>query len=339
MPDSPVQRTSRPWLSILIPVYRVERYLHACVESVLAQCDRDVEVLLLDDGSPDRSGDIAVELALTHPQTVRTIRHATNGGLSAARNALVAEARGDYLWHLDSDDVLLPGAVARLREVVATHSPDLVMCDFRVLRNGPAWRQWLRRERHCSSFDGVSGRVECDRSQLVAGLMRMRRMHAWTKIARRKVWRRVHFPEGRSLMQDMAVMPGLVSATQTYIHVDEPWVGYRQHGESALASPSDAKIGHVLETLKDLRQGLDHLDALDQEAAFAMDYFALRTFAWIARKLPAGDGPSALDHACRSTFRELFPAGCASVLSGCRARRWYLRGARLHRSLQRRRWV
>jgi glycosyltransferase involved in cell wall biosynthesis len=339
VPDTPLPSTSPRWLSILVPVYRVERYLRSCVESVLAQCDGGVEVLLLDDGSPDRSGDIAAELARAHPRTVRTIRRAANGGLSVARNALVGEARGDYLWHLDSDDILLPGAVEGLRRVVAAHAPDLVLCDFRVLREGPAWRHWLRRERRCPSFDGVSGRVDSDRSRLVAGLMRMRRLHAWTKIARRDVWRRARFPEGRTLMQDAAVIPGLVSATRSYIHVDQAWVGYRQHGDSALASPDAAKLGHVLETLKDVRRGLDALDPLDREAAFAKDYFALRTFAWLARRLPGVDHRDALETACRETFAQVFPGGCAAVLSGCRARRWYLRRARLQRSLRVRRWI
>jgi glycosyltransferase involved in cell wall biosynthesis len=320
-------------------MYRAERYLRACAESAVAQCDGSVEVLLLDDGSPDRSGEIATELSRAHPDSVRVIRHARNGGLSVARNTLIAQARGEYLWHLDADDVLMPGAVERLRKVVDAHAPDLVLCDFRVLRARGAWRQWLRGERHCSSFDGVPGRVDSDRSRLVAGLMRMRRMHAWSKIARRDVWRRVRFPEGRSLMQDAAVMPRLVSATHTYIHVAEPWVGYRQHSESALASPSAAKIRHALETLRDIRRGLAGLDPLDREAVFARDYFTLRTFAWIARKLAPVDHREDLEAECRATYAEVFPDGCGAVLSECRARRWYLRSVRLQRSLRMRQWI
>src|SRR5690606_12624607 len=116
-------------------------------------------------------------------------------------------------------------------------APDLVLCDFRLLRERPRLRHRLRGEHHQRSFHGPSNRLESDRARLVAGLMCVRRMHAWTKIGKRSVWRRAPFPEGRCLMQDVAAIPALVEATGTFIHVDRPWIGYRQHAASALASP------------------------------------------------------------------------------------------------------
>jgi glycosyltransferase involved in cell wall biosynthesis len=339
VPPPADQSHSPCWLSILIPVYRVERYLRACVESVVTHCDAGVEVLLLDDASPDRSGEIALELARAHSGIVRTIRRQSNGGLSAARNALLAQARGDYVWHVDSDDSLLPGAVERLRKVVATHSPDLVLCGFRIMREHPRLRERWAGMRRLRSFDGRRNRVDSDRSRLVAGLMRMRRMHAWSKIARRDVWNRARFPEGRTLMQDVAAMPQLIAATRTYVHVDEPWVAYRQHDQSALASPDGIKILHVLQTLKELRSAVRNLRPLDPEAEVEVDYFILRTFGWIARQLQSLGRSTALEQECRHALEQLFPGGCQHVFRGRQTWHRLLPAGRLQRRLRSRQWV
>src|SRR5690606_4751384 len=124
--------SSEPWLSVLVPVYRVEAYLERCVESVVRQGLDGIEVLLLDDASPDRSGEIAAMLQERHPGSVRVFTHSVNRGLSAARNSLLAQARGQYIWFPDSDDELLPNAIAGLRRMVVASAPDLVLCDLRV---------------------------------------------------------------------------------------------------------------------------------------------------------------------------------------------------------------
>ena len=106
-----------PWLSVLVPVYNVRDYLTECIESVLAQAPDDggVEVLLLDDCSTDDSSAVIAQLQSRWPGRLSVLRHARNSGLSAARNTLMDAAKGRYLWFLDSDDKLLPGAIDSLR--------------------------------------------------------------------------------------------------------------------------------------------------------------------------------------------------------------------------------
>lgn len=96
--------SEKPTLSVVVPVYNVEDYLAECLDSVLVQPYDDVEVVLVDDGSTDSSGEIARRYADTHPR-FRLVRQA-NAGLGAARNAGVAAATGEYLTFLDSDDRL-----------------------------------------------------------------------------------------------------------------------------------------------------------------------------------------------------------------------------------------
>lgn len=108
-------------ISVVIPVYRVEAYLHECVESVLAQTFRDFEVVLVDDGSPDSCPAICDGYASRYADpacgpVVRVV-HKANAGLGMARNSGMDAARGRYVFFLDSDDILRPDALQRLHDV------------------------------------------------------------------------------------------------------------------------------------------------------------------------------------------------------------------------------
>jgi len=102
-----------PAISVIVPVYKAEKYLHRCVDSILAQTFTDIEVILVDDGSPDRSGAICNEYA-ARDSRVRAF-HQANGGVSAARRLGVNKSkRGGYITFVDSDDALPPQALATL---------------------------------------------------------------------------------------------------------------------------------------------------------------------------------------------------------------------------------
>ena len=112
-------------ISVIIPVYNVEKYLNQCVDSVLSQTYRNLEVILVDDGSPDQSPEICDQYAKADPR-VRVV-HKANGGLSDARNAGIYEACGDYLLFLDSDDFWADcGAVGRLVLRAQQNQPDVI---------------------------------------------------------------------------------------------------------------------------------------------------------------------------------------------------------------------
>ena len=113
-------KADRPWLSLLVPVYNVQPYLHECLASVVEQLgdDEGVQILVLDDRSTDDSWALMQQLAALWPGRLQLLRHERNGGLSAARNTMIDAATGDYLWFLDSDDKLLPGAIAGLQAIV-----------------------------------------------------------------------------------------------------------------------------------------------------------------------------------------------------------------------------
>ena len=114
-----------PTVSVIIPVYKVERYLDACVESVIGQTYTDLEILLVDDGSPDRCPEICDAWAEKDPRI--HVIHRENGGLSAARNTGIKAASGEFLIFTDSDDRMEPDAVRRAVEAQRQYDADLVL--------------------------------------------------------------------------------------------------------------------------------------------------------------------------------------------------------------------
>ncbi|MCD7883281.1 MAG: glycosyltransferase [Lachnospiraceae bacterium] len=111
-------------LSIIIPVYNVEQYLERCIDSILSQGEDSFEVILVDDGSTDRSNKICDSCAVKH-SFIKAF-HKTNGGLSSARNYGINHANGKYLLFLDSDDYLEPSCLRRLMTCIKDHMCDVI---------------------------------------------------------------------------------------------------------------------------------------------------------------------------------------------------------------------
>lgn len=118
-----------PKISVIVPVYQVERYLDRCVESVLGQSFSDYECILVDDGSKDASGAMCDAYAAREEKI--TVIHKENGGLSSARNAALEIARGDYICFLDSDDALHPQILERMYDAAVRTGADMVSCGLR----------------------------------------------------------------------------------------------------------------------------------------------------------------------------------------------------------------
>ncbi|WP_199573821.1 bifunctional glycosyltransferase/CDP-glycerol:glycerophosphate glycerophosphotransferase [Streptomyces murinus] len=119
-----------PRFSVIVPCYQVQAYLRECLDSVLAQSYRDLEVIAVDDRSPDDCGAILDEYAARDPR-VKVLHLPENTGLGRARNAGLPHATGDYLFFLDSDDTLTPGALAAIADRLAeSGDPDVLVFDY-----------------------------------------------------------------------------------------------------------------------------------------------------------------------------------------------------------------
>ncbi|GGB98593.1 hypothetical protein GCM10007205_04880 [Oxalicibacterium flavum] len=328
---------SSPWLSILIPVFNVQAYLKECVDSVMSQVDEEVEVILLDDCSTDGSWELMLQLKEQWRGRITVLQHAKNGGLSAARNTMIDAARGQYLWFLDSDDKLLPEAVAELHAVVHAHAPDVVLCDFQVWRDRPRLKHRLRGE-HCRrTFKGKTNALLHDRAHLLTGLLRTGQLHAWSKISRRSLWHGgLRFPEGR-YFEDMRTMLLMAARADSFYHVAHSWVAYRQRISSILASMNAKKACDQSAALMNFYDQIDSQGwAGDASFRFALAHQCARNFIGATRYLSrrtdalSGDEVRALALQFRADFEASSPLSARELEQAYLRRGQWIKWSKFH---------
>ncbi|YCA42426.1 glycosyltransferase [Bacillus sp. JZ8] len=121
-------------ISIVVPIYNVEQYLHKCVSSLINQTYKNIEIILVDDGSPDQCPSICDTYAEQDDRI--TVIHKENGGLSDARNAGIEKAKGEYILFVDSDDYIELDTCEKLYEIITSYEVDIVVGNARRIENG-----------------------------------------------------------------------------------------------------------------------------------------------------------------------------------------------------------
>lgn len=120
-----------PLISVIIPIYKAEKYIENCVKSVLNQTYRNLEILLIDDGSPDKSGEICDKLAISDKRI--TVIHKKNGGAATARNVGLEQMKGQYVAFVDADDYMEENYLETLYGVLKKHGAQVSICSFKVV--------------------------------------------------------------------------------------------------------------------------------------------------------------------------------------------------------------
>jgi len=180
-------RRRAPLVSVVVPAYGVEEWLPECLTGLVAQTHREWEAIVVDDGSPDRSGEIAEGWA-RDDHRIRVL-HTANGGLGAARNEGARQARGSYLAFLDSDDVLTPDAYTVLVTSLERSGSDFATGSMRRLEDGEQIEpRWMRR----LHTPPLSGARIGDRPEILGDVF------AWNKLFRTTFWNAagLSWPEG-----------------------------------------------------------------------------------------------------------------------------------------------
>lgn len=200
-------------LSVIVAVYNVEQYLVQCIESLCNQTYRNLEIILVDDGSADRSGEICDAYA-AHDSRIIVI-HQENAGVSAARNAALRICTGDYITLVDSDDYVLPEAFATCIENIEKYNLD---CFFMgSFRSGKGY--------------GGSGKIslslEDEHEKRLMGVLAYEGAMAWGPVVKRKVWEGIFYPEGR-VFEDSVVAPFLTDRIWRSGHIDREYYYYRK---------------------------------------------------------------------------------------------------------------
>ena len=180
----------QPLVSLIVPVYNVRPYLREALDSALAQTYRELEIILVDDGSTDGSGAVCDEYA-GRDRRIRVI-HQRNGGLSAARNAGLRAMTGEFVAFLDPDDALEPAFVREMVAAMAKTGADMVICRFSTRKTTGSLTGPARGRAYPSIKSGLYTGAEALQA-LAAGRITM---SVWNRLYKRALWEDVRFPEG-----------------------------------------------------------------------------------------------------------------------------------------------
>ena len=222
-----------PKVSVIVPIYRVAAYLPPCVESILAQSEPDIEVLLVDDGSPDECPALMESFAARDAR-VRCL-HQANGGLSAARNAGIAAAQGTYLLFVDGDDWIAPTLVADAVAAAERHGAEQVLWNYSL-----AYEDHVR-EGVLPLRDEV---LHLDALGLPAYFYRywfpyVHGQEAWSKLYRRDVIARAGLtfaPGSEVFAEDTLFSAMYLLHTRTLVALAQPYVFYRQRADGLMGA-------------------------------------------------------------------------------------------------------
>ncbi|MET4657479.1 CDP-glycerol glycerophosphotransferase (TagB/SpsB family)/glycosyltransferase involved in cell wall biosynthesis [Streptomyces sp. PvP037] len=223
-----------PRFSVIVPVHKVQGYLHACLDSVLGQSYRDIEVIAVDDRSPDGCGAI-LDAYAARDERVRVLHLPENVGLGRARNAGMPHATGDYLFFLDSDDTLTPGALRALADRLdETGDPDVLVFDYARTH----WWGGTRRNVLAPLLAEASGGTftAAERPAILDLLMVV-----WNKVYRRDFVEREGFTFPPGYYEDTPwTFPVLLSAERVAT-LDRICVYYRQRRRGSILSTTSRK--------------------------------------------------------------------------------------------------
>lgn len=211
-----------PSLSFLVPVFNVQRYLDACVESILPVVQPGDEIVLLDDGSTDDSGRMCESWQQRHPDVVKVV-HQANQGLSAARNAALQAASKDYVYFLDSDDLLCAESFTPVRAALSAHHPDILTCDALIWREDVPG-QPLERIRH-----SLPAGLAPSREAALMATFKDDFLSSSSRVFDRNFLDTMGpavFPPGKTY-EDNATIPRLVAAASSVAYLAEPLFRYR----------------------------------------------------------------------------------------------------------------
>lgn len=230
--------------SIILPIYKVEKYLRPCVDTILNQTYKDFEIILVDDGSPDSCPQICDEYA-SIDKRVKVI-HKKNGGQADARNVGLDSASGDYICYVDSDDYFASNKVLELLADKAKTNPDIVHYKF---------MEWYESDGHIAKcrFDYNVKTEGCSVAEIYCDLIDKDAYYnsAWSKIIRRELLmdNNIRFEKG-IVGEDNEWYYHVIMVAKSLILVDEPLYVYRRRQGSTTTTASRKNLLdqlHVLE--------------------------------------------------------------------------------------------
>jgi glycosyltransferase involved in cell wall biosynthesis len=216
-----------PLVSVIVPIYNVELYLEKCLDSIINQTYKNLEIILIDDGSPDNCGKICDEYVLKDKR-IKVI-HKSNGGQSSARNIGLDIAKGEYIAFVDSDDYIADNMYKDLVDIAQKENADIAICAHYIVN--------YKGDR-ISQEDNISNLTIDEIRYLI--LMDKCSNYPWNKLYRADLFKNLRFYAG-VYFEDMFIMPTLFFSAKKIVSTKEPYYYYNCKNQNSTMSIFNAK--------------------------------------------------------------------------------------------------
>ena len=247
-------------VSIIVPVYNVEDYLTECIESAIKQTYHNLEIILVDDGSTDTSGKICDMYACKDDRI--KVFHKQNGGLSDARNTGIEKATGEYIYFLDSDDMLPTGAIEKMLNACVQEDADMAIAGGEKFVD--------------DKLPQSSEKIEAESDTTLDKTETIRRMllhdgfghEAWGKLYRKDIWKHERFPKGK-LYEDYATIYKITCGCSRVTVLKENLYWYRTRVGSIMKSKLTVKNMQLLDIAQEVTNYLKcEVPVVENEARY-----------------------------------------------------------------------
>lgn len=235
-----------PLISVIVPIYKVERFLSQCIDSIINQTYKNLEIILVDDGSPDRCGTICDEYAIKDSR-IKVI-HKTNGGLSDARNIAITTCQGKYITFVDSDDYLESTCIEKLYLAIMNTSSDIAICNF-----------YLKKESSNNLKIAFRNKIDITLSNndALKKLLYQNNIEtsAWGKLFKKELWETTRFPKGKLFEDISTIYKTFLDASRIAI-ISNPLYVYILRDDSIMGSKFDTKKMQAIYSTHEMLEGI-----------------------------------------------------------------------------------
>lgn len=239
-----------PIISVIVPVYKTEKYIDRCLESIMRQTMKDLEVILIDDGSPDNSGIICDEWA-KRDSRIKVI-HQKNAGAGAARNVGLKAATGEYIGFVDSDDWIHPQMYSILYKAIEEKKCDMAMCEL------------SRHNRFIEKYPEIAGYPITFKSknEMLARFFRINGedssiIQLGTKLIRKEILRNFQFIEG-TINEDVSAVYDFISCSSLTASIPIPMYYYFINTLGVTRSPVTLKDMEYIHAFQKIKEDVKH---------------------------------------------------------------------------------
>ena len=264
-------------ISVIVPVYNVEEYIHKCLDSILRQTYFQLEIILVDDGSTDKSGKICDEYAQCD-ERIKVI-HKSNGGVSDARNAGLDIATGELIGFIDPDDYIHEQMYEILQKIMEEEQADIVYCKRAIVRNSMVQKYSDSDTRQCwISLNALEKMYEPG----FAGMATV----PWNKLYKKEIFDNIRFPKGM-IFEDNYIIHQLYDNAQKVVFIDKTLYYYIERGESIMRKPYTLRS---LDKLKGTYERVDYTkgkvsDSLYEKVIADYNYYSEKHYEMVKSNL------------------------------------------------------